>query len=149
MGVRRREFLSFATVSFVAAGASGGWVYRALAHDADNRVPFNVRSFGAAADGKAVDTPAVNRAIAAAAAAGGGTVQFPAGTYVCHSIRLKSFVTLYLEAGAIILAAAAGGYDAAEPKVPSIATRISATTTGTTASSGARTSTTSRSSARV
>ena len=44
----------------------------------------NVRSFGAVADGKAVDTPAVNRAIAAAAAAGGGTVQFPAGTYAFH-----------------------------------------------------------------
>ena len=115
MGVCRRAFLRFATVSFVAADASARWVYRALAHDADNRAPFNVRSFGAAADGKALDTPAVNQAIAAAAAAGGGTVQFPAGTYVCHSIRLKSFVTLYLEAGAVILAAAAGGYDAAEP----------------------------------
>ena len=67
MGVRRREFLSFATVSFVAAGASAGCVYRSLADDADDRVPFNVRSFGAVADGKAVDTPAVNRAIAAAA----------------------------------------------------------------------------------
>ena len=118
MGVCRRAFLSFATVSFVAADASARWVYRALAHDADNRARFNVRSFGAAADGKALDTPAVNQAIAAAAAAGGGTVQFPAGTYVCHSIRLKSFVTLYLEAGAVILAAAAGGYDAAEPNGP-------------------------------
>ena len=67
------------------------------------------------ADGKAVDTPAVNRAIAAAAAAGGGTVQFPAGTYACHSTRLKSFVTLYAEPGAIILAAPAFGYDTAEP----------------------------------
>jgi hypothetical protein len=67
------------------------------------------------ADGKAVDTPAVNRAIAAAAAAGGGTVQFPAGTYACHSIRLRSFVTLYVEPGAIILAAPAFGYDTAEP----------------------------------
>jgi polygalacturonase len=110
--------LSFATVSFVAAGASAGCVYRSLADDADDRVPFNVRSFGAVADGKAVDTPAVNRAIAAAAASGGGTVQFPAGTYACHSIRLKSFVTLYLEPGTVILAAPAGGYDAAEPNAP-------------------------------
>jgi polygalacturonase len=31
-----------------------------------------VRSFGAAADGKTVDTPAVNQAIAVAAATGGG-----------------------------------------------------------------------------
>ena len=112
MNVRRREFLRFAAAGLFEVGASTNWVCH------DPRAPFNVRSFGAAADGKALDTPAVNQAIAAAAAAGGGTVLFPAGTYVCHSIRLKSFVTLYLEAGAVILAAAAGGYDAAEPNGP-------------------------------
>jgi polygalacturonase len=97
------------------AGASAGCLWRSWADDADGRAPCNARSFGAVADGKTVDTPAVNRAIAAAAAAGGGTVQFPAGTYACHSIRLKSFVTLYVEPGAIILAAPAFGYDTAGP----------------------------------
>ena len=88
---------------------------------------FDIRSFGAAGDGKTVDTDAVNRAIEAAAAAGGGTVLFPAGTYLCFSIRLKSYVHLYLDAGATILAADSpkpgeatgyngGTYDAAEPK---------------------------------
>ena len=80
--------------------------------------PFDVRSFGAAADGKTIDTPAVNQAISAAAAAGGGIVRFGAGVYVCYSIRLKSFVTLCLEPGAIILAAPGGGYDAAESNGP-------------------------------
>src|ERR1700752_3273473 len=51
---------------------------------------FDVRAFGARGDGHVLDTPAVNRAIEAAAAAGGGTVLFPAGTYLCFSIRLKS-----------------------------------------------------------
>ena len=37
--------------------------------------------------------------------AGGGTVYFPAGTYLCYSIRLKSNVALYLDQGATILAA--------------------------------------------
>ena len=60
----------------------------------------------------------MNWAIAAAAAAGGGIVRFGAGVYVCYSIRLKSFVTLYLEPGAMILAAPGGGYDAAESKAP-------------------------------
>jgi polygalacturonase len=110
VNVRRREFLRFAAAGLFEVGASTNWVCRA-----DPRAPFNVRSFGAAGDGTAVDTPAVNRAIAAAAAAGGGTVHFSAGAYACHSIRLKSFVTLYVEAGATILAAPAGGYDAAEP----------------------------------
>jgi polygalacturonase len=40
------------------------------------------------------------------------------GAYACHSIRLKSFVTLSLELGAVILAAPGGGYDAAESNAP-------------------------------
>jgi polygalacturonase len=79
---------------------------------------FDVRAFGAKGDGKAVDTPAINRAIEAAAAAGGATVHFPAGTYPCYTIHLKSHVALYLDQGATILAADTGPqgqYDAAEP----------------------------------
>jgi polygalacturonase len=66
---------------------------------------FNVRTYGATGDGKTVDTPAINRAIEAVAAAGGGTLVFPAGTYLCFTIRLKSSVTLYLSQGCTILAA--------------------------------------------
>jgi polygalacturonase len=88
---------------------------------------FDVRKFGATGDGKTLDTPAVNRAIEAAAAAGGGMVVFPAGTYLCFSIHLKSYVHLHLEQGSTILAAESpkpgdttgyngGAYDAAEPK---------------------------------
>ncbi|HET8654160.1 MAG TPA: glycosyl hydrolase family 28-related protein, partial [Longimicrobiaceae bacterium] len=45
------------------------------------RPVFDVRSYGARGDGKTLDTDAINRAITAASAAGGGTVYFPAGTY--------------------------------------------------------------------
>jgi polygalacturonase len=82
---------------------------------------FNVRDYGATGDGRTLDTPAINQAIDAAAAAGGGTVFFPAGTYASYSIHLKSYVALYLDEGSTILAADAppegqpGGYDAAEP----------------------------------
>jgi len=89
----------------------------------------NVRTFGAVGDGKTIDTPAINKAIAAVAAAGGGTLIFPAGTYVCFTIRLKSNVDLYLSRGCTILAADSpkpgdttgyngGVYDAAEPNDP-------------------------------
>ncbi|MGO9396528.1 MAG: glycoside hydrolase family 28 protein [Xanthobacteraceae bacterium] len=121
MKIRRRELLGFAAVGLVGAGAATGPVgpvHRSSAFGADLRTPFDVRSFGATADGKTIDTPAVNRAIAAAAAAGGGIVRFGAGVYVCYSIRLKSLVTLYLEPGTIILAAPGGGYDAAESNAP-------------------------------
>jgi polygalacturonase len=80
---------------------------------------FEVRKFGAKGDGKALDSPAINKAIAAAAAAGGGTVLFTAGTYRSFSIRLKSNVALYLDQGATILAAhpndGDGKYDLPEP----------------------------------
>jgi polygalacturonase len=80
---------------------------------------FDVKTFGAKGDGKALDSHAVNKAVDAAAAAGGGTVYFPAGTYRCFTIRLKSNISLYLEHGSTILAASPldkdGQYDAPEP----------------------------------
>lgn len=80
---------------------------------------YDVRQFGAAGDGKSVDTPAIQKAIDAAAAAGGGTVDFPAGTYLSFSIRMKSNVGLHLDHGAVLLAATpgkhAGKYDDPEP----------------------------------
>src|SRR6266496_2075897 len=86
---------------------------------ADARGVFDIKAFGAKGDGKALDSPAINKAIDAAAAAGGGTVFFPAGTYRCFSIRLKSNITLYLDHGATILAASPadkdGQYDPPEP----------------------------------
>src|SRR4029077_18004391 len=66
---------------------------------------YDVRTFGARGDGKTLDTLAINKAIDAAAAAGGGTVDFPAGTYLSVSIHLKSNITLQLDQGAMILAA--------------------------------------------
>ena len=103
------------------AGAGLAFQSGALAQQGKAAAPaesLNVRSFGATGDGKTLDTAAINRAIDAAAAAGGGTVSFPAGTYATYSIRLKSNISLYLGPGATILAAentATAGYDPAEP----------------------------------
>ena len=80
---------------------------------------YDVRAFGAVGDGKTIDSPAINKAIETAAAAGGGTVRFPAGVYLSYSIRLKSNITLYLDSGSKILAAnrtihGGDGYDPPE-----------------------------------
>jgi polygalacturonase len=50
----------------------------------------NVRDFGAAGDGQALDTAAIQAAIDACAARGGGTVLVPAGGYVTGSLFLRS-----------------------------------------------------------
>jgi polygalacturonase len=77
---------------------------------------FDVKTFGAKADGKTLDRDAINKAIDAAVEAGGGTVYFPAGTYVTGSIRLRSNITLQLEHGTVIEASPdPAAYDAAEP----------------------------------
>ena len=80
---------------------------------------YNVRTFGAKGDGKALDSTAINKAIDAAAAAGGGTVFIPAGTYRSFSIRLKSNITLYFDQGSTLVAASPndgdGRYDSPEP----------------------------------
>jgi Pectate lyase superfamily protein len=65
---------------------------------------YDVRQFGAAGDGTTKDTAAIQRAIDAAAGAGGGTVVVPAGRYLSGTIRLKSYVTLHLDNGASLLA---------------------------------------------
>ncbi|WP_229732632.1 rhamnogalacturonidase [Flavobacterium palustre] len=81
---------------------------------------FNVKNFGAKGDSTTLDTQAINNTIEAAAKAGGGTVYFPAGTYLSFSIRLKSHISLYLDQGATILGATPSGdvgYDAPETAI--------------------------------
>jgi polygalacturonase len=111
----RRDFLRL-----TGAGLSGAAVARAEQPAASPVAGMvDVRSFGATGDGSTIDTPAINKAIEAAAAAGGGIVRFPAGNYLCYSIHLKSNISLYLDQGACIIAAytpsGGGGYDEPEP----------------------------------
>ena len=66
---------------------------------------YNVRDYGAKGDGRTLDHGAINKAIDACHADGGGQVLLTAGTYLCGSIHLKSNVDLHLMEGATILAA--------------------------------------------
>lgn len=64
---------------------------------------FNVKTYGARGDGESIDHQAIQQALNACAAAGGGTVLVPAGTYLCGSLELKSHTCLYLDMGARLL----------------------------------------------
>ncbi len=93
--------------------------FRALKSKFETDNFYNVNKYGAKGDGKTLDTDAINKAIEAASANGGGTVFFSAGTYLSFSIHLKSNITLYLDNGATLLAADPatdkGKYDSFEP----------------------------------
>ena len=90
-----------------------------LAHAVENpgQNYFNIRSFGAVGDGTNLDSPAIDKAINAAADAGGGTVLLPAGTYLSGSIHLRSNIHLLIDTGATILGAPQklNAYDETEP----------------------------------
>ena len=64
---------------------------------------FSVRDFGAAGNGRSPDTAAINQAVEACAAAGGGQVLLTPGKYLSGTVRLKSHVTLRLDAGATLV----------------------------------------------
>jgi|SRR5579872_4028759 len=85
---------------------------------AEGQRVYDVTAFGARGDGKTPDSAAINQAIDAVSAAGGGTVSFPAGTYLSYSIRLKSNVGVYLGHGCTLVAEEGAGYDAAESNQP-------------------------------
>jgi polygalacturonase len=86
----------FGFLAMILAGATG------LLTAQPPPMVFSIKTYGAAGDGKTLATPAINRAIEAANAAGGGTVYFPPGTYLSGSIHLKSNVTMFFEQGSIL-----------------------------------------------
>ncbi|HKF24317.1 MAG TPA: glycosyl hydrolase family 28-related protein, partial [Candidatus Acidoferrum sp.] len=119
----RRNFMKTAGALVAAAAMDRTNPVTGIASQAPTEPHFDVKLFGARGDGKTIDSPAINKAIAAAAEAGGGTVFFPAGSYSCYSIRMKRRVTLYLSSGSVIVAAESRstepqGYDAAESNAP-------------------------------
>jgi polygalacturonase len=111
--MKQRIIVTLALSIFISALAGCA----TMTHHGKTASTFNVRSFGALGDGKHLDSPAINKAIEAAVAAGGGTVLVPAGTYLSGSIRLKSNIHLVIDAGATILGApqSMNAYDEAEP----------------------------------
>jgi len=70
---------------------------------AAEKTPLNVRDFGAIGDGAAKDTAAIQKALDACAAAGGGTVYLPEGFYLTGSLTLGANTTLQLASRANLI----------------------------------------------
>ena len=105
----RRETLP-ALAGFIGAGVMGmrdATQRHPAATDPGARV-YSVRAYGAQGDGKALDTAALQNAIDACHADGGGVVLVPAGTFLIGSAEIKSNVTLHIAAGGRLLGSAQG-----------------------------------------
>lgn len=67
---------------------------------------YVITDYGAESGGKTLCTAAVQAAVDACAADGGGTVVVPAGTFLIGTVWLKSRVELHLQHGAVLKASA-------------------------------------------
>jgi hypothetical protein len=93
---------NIALAGLLAANHLGHAAEPSLATPPLSRV-FNVRDQGAVGDGTTLDTASINQAIEACATAGGGQVLIPPGRYLTGTVRLRSHVTLFLDAGATLI----------------------------------------------
>jgi len=64
---------------------------------------LNVQEYGGIGDGKALNTEAIAKTIAACSDAGGGRVVIPSGVWLTGPIQLKSRIDLHLEKGALVV----------------------------------------------
>jgi polygalacturonase len=83
------------------------WCFASIASAVDQPTTapvaiFSVKTYGALGDGKTNDLRAIQKAVDACNAAGGGIVDVPAGTYLACGIVLKSHVNLHLDSGALL-----------------------------------------------
>ncbi|HVT73713.1 MAG TPA: glycoside hydrolase family 28 protein [Lacunisphaera sp.] len=86
----------FRLLSLLLTTAGWGGVLCAASPD------FNVADYGAVGDGRTPATAAIQRAIDACAAAGGGRVVLPAGTFRSGPVFLRSNVDFHLSPGAVL-----------------------------------------------
>lgn len=83
----------------LSALAAPSWPALAFAQDSKRS---SIARFGALGDGATINTRAIQAAIDAQAAAGGGTVVVPPGVFVSGALFMKPQVHLHLEPGAVL-----------------------------------------------
>lgn len=87
-----------------AQSPSMAWVNKTGAQSfPSSKKTYSANDYGAVSDTTTVNTKAIQKAIDACAAAGGGIVTFKPGTYVSGSIFVKSNVILQIDKGVLLL----------------------------------------------
>jgi polygalacturonase len=92
----RRNFLYSTALSSLGIGLGIEPPSTSSAHT------FNVLQYGAVPDGRTLNTKQIQAAIDDASKQGGGIVYVPPGTFVTGGLTLRSYITLYLEAGSVL-----------------------------------------------
>jgi len=64
---------------------------------------YDIRDFGAKSDGNSLCTQDIQKAIDQCAGNGGGTVYFPAGTWLTGTVYIESQITIWLDSGCTLL----------------------------------------------
>jgi polygalacturonase len=93
-------FFSLAGSNYSAIKAQSTFVTPTLPSIPDKT--FNIKDYGAIADGKTDNTKAIQDAINAAGNAGGGMVEIPAGVYLCGPLQFVNNMNLQIETDAIL-----------------------------------------------
>lgn len=81
---------------------SMAWTVLPAAGEPAAMTHFNVTAYGARPDGRSLSTAGIQKAIDAAAEAGGGLVLIPPGRFISGSLTLRSHVELHVQAGAVL-----------------------------------------------
>jgi len=91
--MHKNTFLLTFALSFLSHNLAVGFVGKA----------YNILDFGAKPDGITLCTQAIQNAVDQCADEGGGTVYFPAGTWLTGTLYLESHITLWLDSGCLLL----------------------------------------------
>jgi hypothetical protein len=94
----------FAVAVFLTAFSSANVLFAAGQAASHRMAVFNIKDYGATGNKSDNATPAIQKAIDAAAAAGGGVVYIPPGEFTSGTLNLRSHVDIYLESGSTLFA---------------------------------------------
>jgi polygalacturonase len=104
MTMTTKQAATVLTLAALLLRATAGWA--APIPVAEPTIPdreVSIRDHGATGDGVTDDTGAIQKAIDAAAAAGGGRVVVPKGRFLSGPLALRSRIDLHLEQDAVLL----------------------------------------------